>query len=314
MGKIRKWHFTHKANIENCNYESYLHKIAKTRIKAAFDENQHFFIEYEADVVCDNVYTCNLTNNNGCCTNHSVQFDLKNFYDTCLEEATFQSFRADLLLSSSQKKLAPILIEIFVTHKSTDEKIQSKARIIEIKIKDEESIDKICNSHTLCGNLYLKIPEHHRNNFPIVFYNFKLIYKKPYQFYNHRLGEFNYYLYMLPSGKYEKGKCYCYEDIENLIPKDADYIIGDYKFEDDWALSKLFEHGSSIKNCLICKFCKKDNLRSRCFCSYFKQRLYSNHALTCENFRKLLYEDSYRYFPERVKNIKYYVVIRKPLL
>lgn len=36
MGKIRRWHFTHKANIENCCYESYLHKIAKSRIREAF--------------------------------------------------------------------------------------------------------------------------------------------------------------------------------------------------------------------------------------------------------------------------------------
>lgn len=33
MGEIRRWHFTHKANLDNCNYETYLHKIAKIKYK-----------------------------------------------------------------------------------------------------------------------------------------------------------------------------------------------------------------------------------------------------------------------------------------
>lgn len=32
MGKVRRWHFVHK-NAGNCSYESYLHKLAKIKIR-----------------------------------------------------------------------------------------------------------------------------------------------------------------------------------------------------------------------------------------------------------------------------------------
>lgn len=55
MGKIRKWHFTHKANLQNCNYETYLHKIAKARIKAAFDNNPHFIFSMTCRCIAINL-------------------------------------------------------------------------------------------------------------------------------------------------------------------------------------------------------------------------------------------------------------------
>ena len=132
MGKIRKWHFTHKANLQNCNYETYLHKIAKARIKAAFDNNPHFYIQYDVPVHCDK-FDCDVADCKECRTIQYMSFDLKKWYDTCEEEVVYKNFRADLLLSSSTtRNRPPILLEIYVSHKSTQEKIGDGVRIIEI--------------------------------------------------------------------------------------------------------------------------------------------------------------------------------------
>lgn len=73
MGKIRKWHFTHKANLQNCNYETYLHKIAKARIKAAFDNNPHFYIQYDVPVHCDK-FDCDVADCKECRTIQYMSF------------------------------------------------------------------------------------------------------------------------------------------------------------------------------------------------------------------------------------------------
>lgn len=77
MGKIRKWHFTHKANLQNCNYETYLHKIAKARIKAAFDNNPHFYIQYDVPVHCDK-FDCDVADCKECRTIQYMSFRTKN--------------------------------------------------------------------------------------------------------------------------------------------------------------------------------------------------------------------------------------------
>ena len=51
MGKVRKWHFVHK-NAGNCSYESYLHKLAKIRIRHAFLSSEHFLLSYNAKAIC----------------------------------------------------------------------------------------------------------------------------------------------------------------------------------------------------------------------------------------------------------------------
>ena len=71
-------------------------------------------------------------------------FDLKQFYDTCIEEQSVDDYIADLLLTSSEKpNREPVLIDIQVSHKSTDQKLQSGQRIIEIRIKTEEDIKSL---------------------------------------------------------------------------------------------------------------------------------------------------------------------------
>ena len=262
MGKIRKWHFTHKANLQNCNYETYLHKIAKARIKAAFDNNPHFYIQYDVPVHCDK-FDCDVADCKECRTIQYMSFDLKKWYDTCEEEVVYKNFRADLLLSSSTtRNRPPILLEIYVSHKSTQEKIGDGVRIIEMKINSEEDIEAICNSLQIAGmrtsDMYYFRDEKPNN----IFFNFNKAHTMPPQNFEsedeHGLFGYKFYLYVLPNCHFKYEQCRCYEDEQTIIPKEADYIICSKKFDFAWGLSQLTKHGRQLKNCLICRFLKRD--------------------------------------------------------
>ncbi|MDE6489643.1 MAG: hypothetical protein K2L49_00615, partial [Muribaculaceae bacterium] len=141
MGQVRRWHFVHK-NVGNCSYESYLHKLAKIKIREAFLSSDHFLLSYNAQAICS--YECPFIDSPKCKGEKPVEFDLRKYYDTCEIEATYHQYRADLLLTSSTNpERDPVLIEIMVTHKCTEDKIRDGVRIIEIQIQSEEDIDNI---------------------------------------------------------------------------------------------------------------------------------------------------------------------------
>ena len=51
---------------------------------------------------------------------------------------------ADILLSDSTGKYSePVLIEIHVSHKSSEQKVKSGLKIIEIKVSDEEDVNAL---------------------------------------------------------------------------------------------------------------------------------------------------------------------------
>ena len=144
MGKVRRWHFVHK-NAGNCSYESYLHKLAKIKIQQAFSYAEHFWLSYKAKAICS--CECPFVGLPKCEGEKPVKFDLRKFYDTCDIEASYHQYKADLLLTSSiNPKIPPVLIEIMVTHKCTEDKINDGVRIIEVKIQSEEQIDNIVES------------------------------------------------------------------------------------------------------------------------------------------------------------------------
>lgn len=139
MGKIRRWHFAHK-NIGNCSYESYLHNLAKIKIREAFLSDEPFLLAYNAKALCSAI--CPFIDSPKCDGVKFVEFDLRQFYDTCEIEAPYHQFRADLLLYSSMRpNLPPVLLEIMVTHKCTEDKIKDGTRIIEIPIHSEDDIE-----------------------------------------------------------------------------------------------------------------------------------------------------------------------------
>lgn len=150
LGQKKAWYFSHKADTA-CDGESYLHKLAKQRIRAKFMSARSFPIIFNRDFPCENKGKCPHYREWVCqeC-NATERLELKYYrgkllYDSCLEEVKCGEFRPDLLLKCSTKPDAPpIFIEIYKTHQSSEEKVNSEYRIIETKkIESEADIDDI---------------------------------------------------------------------------------------------------------------------------------------------------------------------------
>lgn len=152
MGPVKRRYFSHASGLA-CNGESYLHKLAKRRIKMKFENSDSFPIVFVRDIPCSESRSC-LFKDNYYCSFHDekIERDLKTWkekplYDYCQEEKLYGGYKPDLLLTSKVKPaLPPIFIEVYKTNESTDNKINSDFKIIETrKIKSEADIDDIIN-------------------------------------------------------------------------------------------------------------------------------------------------------------------------
>lgn len=147
LGHKNAHHFAHKTTTPNCNPETYLHKLAKLKIKEKFDSGLPFEITILQVSGCLDKCLCPFHKEDECKSKGYKTYDLHKTYDTCLEEQTVGTFRADLLLTSSAKtNTPPILIEIRVTHKCDEAKINYGEKIIEIEINNEEDIARLLHS------------------------------------------------------------------------------------------------------------------------------------------------------------------------
>jgi len=152
MGTKNRWYFSHKSGTA-CNGESYLHKLAKKRIKLKFDTSETFPVVFKRDVPCSEINKCIFKDDFYCkYRDKDISIDLKQWggkalYDVCEEEVWTDGFKPDLRLTSSfNPNIPPIFIEIFKTHESSDKKISSGYKIIEtFRLKSEEDIDDIIN-------------------------------------------------------------------------------------------------------------------------------------------------------------------------
>lgn len=150
IGKIKIPHFAHRADTA-CDGESYLHKLAKRRIRKKFMSADSFSITFVRDVPCQDSGRCPCCTQSNCFERDiSIPSDLKNWngnvvYDTCQEEVRLGEFQPDLLLTCSTKPdRKPVFIEVYKTHQSEEPKVNSDYRIIEtMKIKTEGDIDDI---------------------------------------------------------------------------------------------------------------------------------------------------------------------------
>ncbi|MBP5332913.1 MAG: hypothetical protein J6Y66_01940 [Bacteroidales bacterium] len=147
LGEVRNWHFSHRSGEAHCGTETYLHKLAKRRIKEKFDKGDSFKVGYYREVKCSDLSNCPFAINDTCKVHKLETFDLKSFYDTCQEEKEVEGYVADLLITNSQKpERGPVLIEVQVSHKSTAGKRLSGLRILEVRIREEEDIDKLLSA------------------------------------------------------------------------------------------------------------------------------------------------------------------------
>ncbi|MEE3485262.1 MAG: competence protein CoiA family protein [Bacteroidales bacterium] len=146
LGDERARHFYHKKDTI-CDGESYLHKLAKLRLKEKFDKSQHFYISYRANYICNNEH-CKLRNDSCIESIDNYQIDLKEYYDKATIESPIKEFIADVLLTNSKdSKIPPILLEIRVTHACEQEKLDSKLKIIEFHVKKESDINILINQN-----------------------------------------------------------------------------------------------------------------------------------------------------------------------
>lgn len=188
----RQPHFKHKGG-EHCSYESYLHKLAKKRLKEIFDNREHFYVEVDAVNCCDQFNTCKLRASNDtidssayikkvdCPTHYKKVLDLKKFYDKCELESGYNNFIADVMLSDSKgENPVPLFLEIYHTHECEQVKIDSGIPIIEFVVKTEEDLELL--EINVIKELSVHAGNRKKENKKIVFYNLnKFEDSKPYE-------------------------------------------------------------------------------------------------------------------------------------
>lgn len=242
IGKVRVPHFSHKPNV-NCNNESYLHKLTKHLLIQKFNNSSEFRIKFLRKKGCSDSSQCRFVS--PVCTERSYEdFDLKEFYDTCREEVSIDDFRSDILISDSTGRYKdPVLIEIYCSHKSSREKLESGLRIIEIKIDSEEDVLKLINED---------ITEDHKVKF--VGFNRKSVKE-------HDSGCVNISRFVL----YKSGEVDILDSVScrdrnvkydedsrlelNIIPFGWEM----WRCVLEWGMVKSLDMGYKFKNCLLCK-------------------------------------------------------------
>lgn len=207
-GTHRTHHFAHQSGVDcPTAYESSLHLLAKKKIQEAFYESQVITISFEYKSCCKMIDTCHYMKYNDCIERTIKTFNLKDFYDVCEQEISYNNVnrRSDLKFSSSQyPNRAPLYLEIYVTHASDDTKLHSGNKIIEAKIENEEDIDEII------GNGFIESPkqnDYDRNDnhsLKISFWGFK---NKDYNITNCS-EEIEFSRYIL----YQSGKIQCRQE------------------------------------------------------------------------------------------------------
>lgn len=273
MGQKRKWHFVHK-NIGNCSYESYLHKLAKVRIRQAFLSSEHFFLSYKAKAICS--CECPFIGSPKCEGEKPVEFDLRRFYDNCEIEAPYHKYRADLLLTSSKKpKLPPVLIEIRVTHRCKEDKINDGVRIIEIPIQSELQIDNIVNVCKLEAVREKSSDYGFCNEEEITLYNFnKVEYFNPdgsFDEYEDCFSRKNTIVFWLNNkGQFRSFNCHCHE-VSKKLPPNVHYFITDIATHFKEIFQEFSKRGVKIRNCFLCKFSKPDYYSGERICVLYKK-------------------------------------------
>lgn len=292
MGNERRWHFVHN-NAGNCSYESYLHKLAKIKISEAFISSNHFLLSYKAKAICSS--ECPFIGFPKCEGEKHVEFDLRRYYDTCEIEAPYHQYKADLLLTSSTNpKTPPVLIEIMVTHKCTEDKIKDGVRIIEIPIQSEEQIDNIVNSCRLTAVRNNHYNYSYSNNRNITLYNFNKVEQfdpvGSFDGYEDCFSRRNTIVFLLnKQGQFRSFDCHCYE-VSKKIPSNVHYYITEVATQFKEIFQGFSKRGVKIRNCFLCKFSKQDSCGERLCVLYKKHNLPRKPspycAASCPHYRE----------------------------
>jgi len=289
LGEKRVKHFRHKVVKEiNCSPETYLHKLAKNKFYEIYQDclnnDKPFKIRILTYPICnfykdDFLVTCQLSDK-------LEEFELTKFFKKIYLESKEDSFIPDVLLEANNQE--KIFFEVVVTHTSSQEKINSKYRIIEFFISSEEEIKNIESCVLQESN-------------KIHFMNFK----------------------RQPQGKWCNGKC-----LNEIIPYASDILLHNafviYKngksafiresldhiesiqskllhFEHislkehsdigsfyKYKIVEAFQKGLKFKNCFLCRYHAQNqswNSSGAVFCKFLKKAGNSNMATDCQYFK-----------------------------
>ncbi|MCH5169068.1 MAG: hypothetical protein J1F27_05450 [Prevotellaceae bacterium] len=282
LGTKKAWYFSHKAD-KACDGESYLHKLAKRRIREKFMSDGNFPITFVRNVPCQEFKQCPYRDEFECFERDvNIPSDLKIWngnvlYDTCQEEVRQGEFQPDLLLTCSTKpEREPIFIEVYKTHQSEESKVASNYKIIETtKIKTEADIDDIIdrgfvegqNCHTY--KFFPRLPSIRKKDMPID----RFILWKNGAATVYRSIDYKVYCDKL-NQKVERNSVRelnlntkrCIDIYEDLIAKKQlnSYQIG---------LIYLVKKGMDIKNCILCKYNKFNSFYEDYICILYKDLL-----------------------------------------
>lgn len=139
-------HFRHFEECE-CRGETYIHNRAKYAFKDTYVNSDSFIIELKGQARCQFFDKCAIASVEGCSKEAIFKHDLKHFFDTAEVEKTDGDFRPDILLSSSSESSRKMYIEIFHTNESSDKKLTSGNKIVEITVNNEKDIKIIHSAH-----------------------------------------------------------------------------------------------------------------------------------------------------------------------
>ena len=253
--------------------DRYLHNYAEIRLKQRFDESKTsgsflvYYYEIEKCPFCDNCKLKTCLKCDGESKPIKKEINLRQFYDTCEIEKGNDKYIADLLLTNSKDdSISPMFIEVFVTHKCKEEKINSGKRIIEIKINCIEDAEKtiIENAGEVINDYLFMHPENQAVTSPIYFYGFQ----RDAHFKNYmKVGQFSL----------TKKNAELFVDCKSIECKDVERNISDRQVLSisiplkelngadlyEISMAKAFDWGIKVNDCTLCKrykiLSKQDN-------------------------------------------------------
>lgn len=150
-GELRRPHFAHQTDVTCCS-ETYLHGLAKLRFRetylACLDAGEAFELELPHPVCCDarpNSFRpgCLIKSLRGTTSYGTIRHDLTKRYQLVSEETKVGEFRPDILLANRSDPCDRIFIEFCVTHQSTEAKLGSGERIVELQVRSEADLSFI---------------------------------------------------------------------------------------------------------------------------------------------------------------------------
>ena len=288
----REPHFFHKQNVD-CNHETYLHEYAKKYIKHLFDTREHFYVQYEVKLKCCLYDECGYrisaqqkAYDMDCCRSEVKAIDLKEYYTTCELEKEYDGFIPDILLTNDSKEdRKPVFIEIAITHFSTDDKIESGNRIIEIAIPRDYGTDDL----GVLSVLKETVTEKDEKDIHISFRNFKREFQSEEPLNKHSLTVF--FINEFNRAQTEKLEKSCSEySKEKIIPQSRYEIHSAEPYSEkiyDYGVARACLDGFEILECVVCHYYWKDTKDN--FwphkCGLKKMIHGRTQALQCDGFR-----------------------------